>query len=104
MTRFSGRIFGTTCAISPELWILGGKLSPDPRVMEAPETGYPELVLVQILLHLICGLPYSVCLVTETGGEVTLGGVDDLSTSHYDMELLIFLDDGGKLLLYVPGK
>ena len=28
--------------------------SPNPKVMEAPETGYPELVLVQILLHLIC--------------------------------------------------
>ena len=41
------------CVIFPELWILGGKLSPNPRVMEAPETGYPELVLVQILLHLI---------------------------------------------------
>ena len=41
------------CIISPELWILGGKLSLNPRVMEAPETGYPELVLVQILLHLI---------------------------------------------------
>ena len=41
------------CAISPELWILGGKLSPNPRVMKAPETRYPELVLVQILLHLI---------------------------------------------------
>ena len=26
------------CAISPDLWILGGKLSPNPRVMEAPET------------------------------------------------------------------
>ena len=25
------------CAISPELWILRGKLSPNPRVMEAPE-------------------------------------------------------------------
>ena len=36
-----------------ELWILGGKLSPNPRVMEAPETGYPELALVQILLDLI---------------------------------------------------
>ena len=36
-----------------ELWILGGKLSPNPRVMEAPETRYPELALVQILLHLI---------------------------------------------------
>ena len=40
-------------AISPELWILGGKLSPDPRITEALEAGYPELVLVQILLHLI---------------------------------------------------
>ena len=26
------------CAIFPELWILGGKLSPNPRVMEGPET------------------------------------------------------------------
>ena len=40
-------------AISPELWILGRKLSPDPSVMEAPETIYPERVLLQILLHLI---------------------------------------------------
>ena len=50
---FSGRILGVHVPYLPELWILGGKLSPDPRVMEAPETGYPELVLVQILLHFI---------------------------------------------------
>ena len=37
--------------LSPELWILGGKLSPDPNVIEAPETGYPQLVLVWILLR-----------------------------------------------------
>ena len=34
------------------IWILGGKVSPDPNVIEAPETGYPELVLVRILLRL----------------------------------------------------
>ena len=39
--------------LSHELWTLGGKLSPDPGVIEAPETGYPELVLVQILLRSI---------------------------------------------------
>ena len=83
---------------------MGGKLSPNPRVMGAPETGYPELVLVQILLHLILGLPYSICLVTETGGKVTLGAQGDVSNSRLDMELPISLDDGGKLPLYVLGR
>ena len=31
---------------SPEPWILGRKLSPAPSITKAPETGYPELVLV----------------------------------------------------------
>ena len=89
--------------LSPELWILGGKLSTDPSVIEAPETGYPELVLVQILLRLTRGLPYSVCLVTETGGEVILGVIlGDVSTSLLDMELPISLDDAGKVPLYAP--
>ena len=100
---FPGGYSACVCHIS-ELWILGGKLSPKPRVMEAPETGYPELVLVQILLHLIRGLPHSVCLVPETGGEVTLGGLGDVLTSRLDMELPISLDDGGKLPLYVLGR
>ena len=100
---FSGRIFGMRVPLSPELWILGGKLSPDPSVIEAPETGYPELVLVQILLRLTRGLPYSVCLATETGGEVILGGLGDVSTSLLDMELPISLDDAGKVPLYAPG-
>ena len=104
MTSFSGRIFGRIVPLSPELWILGVKLSPDPSVIEAPETGYPELVLVRIWLRLTRGLPYSVRLVTETGGEVKLGGLDDVSTSRLDMELLISLDNGGKLPLYVPGE
>ena len=37
--------------LSQEPWILGGKLSPDPSLTEAPETGYLELVLVRILLR-----------------------------------------------------
>ena len=44
--------FRRACALSPELWILGGKLSPDPSATEAPETGYSELVLVLISLCL----------------------------------------------------
>ena len=71
---------------------------PDPNVTKAPETGYPEVVLVQISLRLTC----SVCVITETGGEV-LGGLGDASTSCLDTELPISLDDGGKLPLYVPG-
>ena len=90
--------------LSPKLWILGGKLSPDPNLIEAPETGYPELVLVQISFRLTWGLPCSVCLVTETGGEVTHGRLGDVSSSRLDMELPISLDDGGKLKLYVPGE
>ena len=88
----------------PELWILGGKLSPDPNAIEAPETGYPELVLVQISLRLTRGLPCSVCLVTETGSEVTLASLGNVSTSRLDMELPISLDDRGKLPLYAPGE
>ena len=38
--------------LSHEPWILGGKLSPHPSVSEVPETGYPQLVLVRILLRL----------------------------------------------------
>ena len=83
--------------LSPELLILGGKLSPDPNVIGAPENGYPELVLVRIWLRSTGGLPCSVCLVTETGGEIILGGLGDVSTSRLDMELPISLDDGGKL-------
>ena len=37
------RIFGTHMLLSPELWILGVKLSPDPGVTEVQQTGYPEL-------------------------------------------------------------
>ena len=37
-------------------------------------------------------------------GEVTLGGLGDVSTSRLDMELPISLDDGGKLPLYVLGR
>ena len=59
------------CAIISELWILGGKLSPDPSVTEAPETGYSELVLFRILLCLTSGLPCSVYEVTEPGGVIT---------------------------------
>ena len=33
-------------------WILEGKLYADPGVTEAPDTGYPERVLVQISLRL----------------------------------------------------
>ena len=80
--------------LSHELWILGVKLSPDPCVIEALETGYPELVLVRILLRSTRGIPYSVYLVTETGGEVILGGLGDVSTNRLDMELLISLDNG----------
>ena len=43
-------------------------------------------------------------LVTETGGEVTLGGLGNVSTSRLDMEVPISLDDGGKLSLFVPGE
>ena len=39
--------------LSLKPWIMGGKLSPDPGITEAPETGYPELDLVQISLHQI---------------------------------------------------
>ena len=35
------RIFGTHVPLYREPWILGGKLSPDPGVTKAPETGYP---------------------------------------------------------------
>ena len=84
----------------PELWILGGKLSPDPSVTEAPETGYSELVLVWILLCLTLGLPCSVYVVTKTGGLITLDGLDDVSADCLDTE---FPDDGGKLPLCVPG-
>ena len=51
-TELTGRIFGTRMLLSPEPWIFQGKLSPDPDLTEVPETGYPELVLVQILLRL----------------------------------------------------
>ena len=50
--KFSGRIFGKCVLLSPEPWILIGKLSPDPSITKAPETGYPELVLDQILFGL----------------------------------------------------
>ena len=46
----------------------------------------------------------SVCVITGTGGEVILGGLCDVSTSHLDTELPISLDGGGKLPLYVPGE
>ena len=39
--------------VCAEPWTLGRKFSPDSGVIEAPETGYPELVLVQILLRSI---------------------------------------------------
>ena len=43
-------------------------------------------------------------IITETGGQVILGGLCDVSTSRLDTELSISLDDGGKLPLYVPGE
>ena len=46
----------------------------------------------------------ALCLVTETGGEVTLGGLGDAATSRLDMELPISLDGRGKLPLCVPGE
>ena len=92
--------------LSPELWLLGGKISPDPSVTEAPETGYSELVLVWILLLLTLGLPYSVYVVTKTGGVVTLDVLDDKSANRLDTELPKSPDDGGtcKLPLCVPGE
>ena len=81
----------------------GGKLYPDPRVTRAQETGYPELVLVQNL-RLTRGLPCSVCAITETGGEVTLDDLNDISTSRPDTGLPISYYDGGNQPLYVPGE
>ena len=72
--------------LSPELWILGGKLSLDPSVTEAPETGYSELILVRFTQ----GLPCSVSVVTETGGVITLDGLDDESASRLDTGLSRF--------------
>ena len=89
MTKFSGRIFGTSVLLSPELRILGGKLFPDPSVTKAPETGYSELVLVQISLRLTLGLPCSVCAITETDGVITLDGLDDVLASRLDSGLPI---------------
>ena len=41
-----GKIFDTRMLLSSEPLILGGKLSPDPGVIDAQETGYPNLNLV----------------------------------------------------------
>ena len=103
-TKFSGRIFGTCVLLSPEPWIMGGKLSPNPSITKAPETGYPELVLIKILLSLTGGLPCSVCVITETGAKVTLDSLNGVSTSRLDTELPISPYDGGKLQLCVRSK
>ena len=87
--------------LSPELWILGGKLSLDPSVTE---TGYPELITVRISLSLTRGLPCSVSVVTETGGVITLDGLDEESANRLDTELPKSLDDGGKLPSYSKGS
>ena len=92
--------------LSPELCILRGKLSFDPSVTEAQETGYSELVLVWILLLLTLGQPYSVYVVTKAGGIITLDVLDDVSADRLDTELPKSPDDGGtcKLPLCVPGE
>ena len=51
-----GKIFDMHMLFSEPL-ILGGKLSPDPFVIDAQETGYPNLNLVLISLCSTCGLP-----------------------------------------------
>ena len=51
-TVLTGRISGTLVLLSPGPQIFEGKLSLDPGITEAPETGYNELVLVRISLHL----------------------------------------------------
>ena len=51
--KLTGRISGAHVQLSPKPWTLGGKLSPDSGITEAPETGYPELVLVTISLRSI---------------------------------------------------
>ena len=69
---------------------MGGKLSPDPGVTEAPETGYPELVQIYVI--------------TETGGVIKLDNHGGVLTSRRYIELPISPDDGGKLPLCAPDK
>ena len=42
MTELVGRIVYAHILLSPKLWILGARLSPDPGVKQLQETGYPE--------------------------------------------------------------
>ena len=42
-------------------------------------------------------------LAAETGGKVKLDGLGGVLASHRDMELSIFLDDGGSHKWWVPG-
>ena len=84
------------CYYLPTFWILGGKLSPDPSVTEAPETRYSELVLVRILLHLTRGLPCSEYVVTETGGVITLDSLNDVLANRLDTGLPKSTDSRGK--------
>ena len=67
------RIFGTHMLLSPELWILGVKLSPDPGVTEVQETGYPELGA--LIVGPSCGKGMHVNTVAHCGIVETILGL-----------------------------